>query len=81
LLFELQVGKKAFDKGKDLKHGIKTVCWILLMLCFAKKTLLSVPRSRVDLLPYYARLIATLSPYYPDISDAILVTVSAEPTL
>ncbi|KAG2176033.1 hypothetical protein INT44_000512 [Umbelopsis vinacea] len=42
------------------------------------KTLLSVPRSRVDLLPYYARLVATLNPYYPDVGDAILVTLEHE---
>ncbi|CAO3671679.1 unnamed protein product [Umbelopsis ramanniana] len=42
------------------------------------KTLLSVPRTRVDLLPYYARLIATLNPYYPDIGEAILATLEHE---
>ncbi|KAH8549365.1 armadillo-type protein [Umbelopsis sp. PMI_123] len=42
------------------------------------KTLLSVPRTRVDLLPYYARLIATLNPYYPDIGDTILAALEHE---
>ncbi|CAG8501990.1 5188_t:CDS:10 [Ambispora leptoticha] len=36
------------------------------------KTLVGVPRTRLDLLPYYARLIATLNPHYPDITAAVL---------
>jgi regulator of nonsense transcripts 2 len=40
------------------------------------KTLVSVPRTRVDLLPYYARLIATLSPYFPDVGETVLAAVS-----
>ncbi|TPX58145.1 hypothetical protein SpCBS45565_g08073 [Spizellomyces sp. 'palustris'] len=36
------------------------------------KTLLAVPRQRLDLLPYYSRLIATLNPYMPDIGAGIV---------
>ncbi|CAO3598476.1 unnamed protein product [Absidia cylindrospora] len=42
------------------------------------KTLLNIPRQRVDLLPYYARLIAILNQYYTDIGDAILVALNHE---
>jgi len=42
------------------------------------KSLISVPRSRVDLLPYYARLIATLNPYFSDIGDTILAALEHE---
>ncbi|RKO91807.1 armadillo-type protein [Blyttiomyces helicus] len=38
------------------------------------RVLLSVDRRRLDLLPYYARLIATLNPYMPDLGAAILET-------
>ncbi|KAI9193580.1 armadillo-type protein [Polychytrium aggregatum] len=36
------------------------------------KVLVSVPRQRLDLLPYYARLIATVHPFMPDIASAVL---------
>ncbi|TPX76804.1 hypothetical protein CcCBS67573_g01935 [Chytriomyces confervae] len=39
------------------------------------KTLSTVPRQRLDLLPYYARLIATLSPFMPDISTQVLAAL------
>lgn len=42
------------------------------------KALLNVPRQRVDLLPYYSRLIAILSQYFPDISEAVLSTLQHE---
>ncbi|KAI8096391.1 armadillo-type protein [Halteromyces radiatus] len=42
------------------------------------KALLNIPRQRVDLLPYYARLIAILNQYYTDIGDAILVALNHE---
>ncbi|KAJ3180123.1 hypothetical protein HDU85_004126 [Gaertneriomyces sp. JEL0708] len=36
------------------------------------RTLLGVSRQRLDLLPYYARLIATLVPYMPDVGTNIV---------
>ncbi|RUP46340.1 nonsense-mediated mRNA decay 2 protein [Jimgerdemannia flammicorona] len=36
------------------------------------KALISVPRSRLDLLPYYARLVAALNPYFPDVGATVL---------
>ncbi|CAG8586523.1 8837_t:CDS:10 [Ambispora gerdemannii] len=42
------------------------------------KTLVGVPRTRLDLLPYYARLIATLNPHYPDITAAVLQALEGE---
>lgn len=36
------------------------------------KHLGSIPRNRSDLIPYYARLVATLSPYMPDISKGLI---------
>lgn len=36
------------------------------------KKLLDVPRNRQDVLPYYARLIATLSRYLPDIGKTVV---------
>ncbi|KAI7854822.1 armadillo-type protein [Circinella umbellata] len=42
------------------------------------KALLNVPRQRVDLLPYYSRLIAILSQYYPDISETVLAALDHE---
>jgi regulator of nonsense transcripts 2 len=40
------------------------------------KTLLGVHRQRVDLLPYYSRLIATLNVYFSDIGEMVLAAVS-----
>lgn len=37
--------------------------------------LLAVSRQRLDLLPYYSRLIATLAPYMPDISTFLVEEV------
>lgn len=37
-----------------------------------------VPKQRTDLLPHYARLIATLNPYMPDVGAGILEIVSSE---
>lgn len=42
------------------------------------KTLLSVQRQRVDLLPYYSRLIATLNNYFPDIGEMVLAALTCE---
>lgn len=36
------------------------------------KKLIDVPRNRQDVLPYYARLIATLSKYIPDIGKSVV---------
>eukprot|EP00842_Homolaphlyctis_polyrhiza_P002048 jgi/Hompol1/2844/HPOL_003035-RA len=36
------------------------------------QTLVGVSRQRLDLLPYFARMIATLNPYMPDIGSAVL---------
>ncbi|KAJ3324923.1 hypothetical protein HDV06_005511 [Boothiomyces sp. JEL0866] len=36
------------------------------------QTLLGVSRQRLDLLPYYSRLIATLYPYMPDIGNMVV---------
>ncbi|CAG8467472.1 12964_t:CDS:10 [Funneliformis caledonium] len=36
------------------------------------KVLVGVPRTRLELLPYYSRLIATLNPHYPDITEIVL---------
>ncbi|CAG8551824.1 10052_t:CDS:10, partial [Dentiscutata erythropus] len=42
------------------------------------KILVGVPRTRLDLLPYYSRLIATLNPHYPDIATAVLQALEGE---
>ncbi|KAI8142032.1 armadillo-type protein [Fennellomyces sp. T-0311] len=42
------------------------------------KALLNVPRQRVDLLPYYSRMIATLGRYYSDIVEAVLAALDHE---
>ncbi|ODQ55597.1 ARM repeat-containing protein [Saitoella complicata NRRL Y-17804] len=42
------------------------------------KTLYEIPRSRQDLLPYYARLIATLAPWMPDIRDKVVEKLDKE---
>lgn len=39
------------------------------------QTLLGVSRQRLDLLPYYSRLIATLNPYMPDIGTMVVEEV------
>ncbi|RKP17864.1 ARM repeat-containing protein, partial [Rozella allomycis CSF55] len=36
------------------------------------KAIINVPRTRLDLLPYYSRLIATLNPYFPEIGQEII---------
>jgi regulator of nonsense transcripts 2 len=40
------------------------------------KKLIDVPRNRQDILPYYSRLIATLSRYIPDIGKLVIDEVS-----
>lgn len=40
------------------------------------KALLKVQRQRLDLLPYYARFIATLNVYFSDIGETIIAAVS-----
>ncbi|RIA79977.1 armadillo-type protein [Glomus cerebriforme] len=42
------------------------------------KTLFGVPRTRLDLLPYYSRLIATLNPHYPDITEEVMHHLEVE---
>ncbi|KAG0174672.1 hypothetical protein DFQ30_003435 [Apophysomyces sp. BC1015] len=42
------------------------------------KTLLNVPRQRLDLLPYYARLVAILNSYFPDIGETVLTSLEHE---
>lgn len=37
--------------------------------------LIGVPRQRLDIIPYYCRLVATLNPYFPDIASALLEAV------
>ncbi|KAI8063219.1 armadillo-type protein [Gongronella butleri] len=42
------------------------------------KVLFTVPRLRLDLLPYYARMIAILNPFFPDVGEAILAALVHE---
>ncbi|KAI8992403.1 armadillo-type protein [Pilobolus umbonatus] len=42
------------------------------------KTLLNVQRHRLDLLPYYSRLIATLNVYFPEIGEMVLTALIYE---
>ncbi|CEP12054.1 hypothetical protein [Parasitella parasitica] len=42
------------------------------------KTLLGVQRQRIDLLPYYSRLIATLNSYFPDVGEMVLTALTYE---
>ncbi|CAO3628795.1 unnamed protein product [Cunninghamella echinulata] len=42
------------------------------------KAILNIPRQRVDLLPYYARLVAILNQYYPDIGEAVITALNHE---
>ncbi|KAI9597993.1 armadillo-type protein [Syncephalis fuscata] len=42
------------------------------------QALYNVPRTRLDLLPYYARLVATLHPYMPEISELVLGGLESE---
>jgi regulator of nonsense transcripts 2 len=39
------------------------------------KKLIDIPRNRQDVLPYYSRLIATLSRYFPDIGKTVVEEV------
>ena len=39
------------------------------------KKLVDIPRNRQDVLPYYSRLIATLSRYIPDIGKTVVEEV------
>ncbi|EPQ29818.1 uncharacterized protein PFL1_02491 [Pseudozyma flocculosa PF-1] len=42
------------------------------------KHLSSIPRSRLDLIPYYARLAATLNRYMPDVGSGLVGTLDDE---
>jgi regulator of nonsense transcripts 2 len=42
------------------------------------KALLKVQRQRLDLLPYYARFIATLNVYFSDIGETIIAALTYE---
>lgn len=38
----------------------------------------AVPRNRLDLIPYYSRLIATLNKYMPDVGSGMIAVVSVD---
>jgi regulator of nonsense transcripts 2 len=40
--------------------------------------LTQVPKNRTDLLPHYARLVATLNPYMPDIGTELVSALDEE---
>lgn len=42
------------------------------------KTLVEVPRFRVDLLPYYARFIAILHPHLPEVGATVMVALHSQ---
>ncbi|KAG4098015.1 ARM repeat-containing protein [Neocallimastix lanati (nom. inval.)] len=42
------------------------------------KTLVNVPRQRLDLLPYYSRLISTLNRCFPEIGESVINELEAE---
>ena len=42
------------------------------------QTLFHVPRARLDLLPYYSRMAATLGRVWPDIGDALLIDLEQQ---
>lgn len=42
------------------------------------KHLTAIPRNRSDLIPYYARLVATLAPHMPDVAKGILDALDEE---
>ncbi|KAK9768056.1 mRNA decay protein [Basidiobolus ranarum] len=42
------------------------------------QALVGVARARLDLLPYYSRLIATLNPYFPDIGQGVVTALEHE---
>ena len=42
------------------------------------KHLASIPRSRLDLIPYYARLVATLNKYMPDVGTGLIALLDDE---
>ncbi|ORY37765.1 ARM repeat-containing protein [Rhizoclosmatium globosum] len=42
------------------------------------KTLFAVPRQRLDILPYYSRLIATLNPFMPEIATSLIALLEKE---
>ncbi|KAJ3414690.1 hypothetical protein HDV05_006225 [Chytridiales sp. JEL 0842] len=79
--FEALVGRMPSALSRDL------IDQIAVQFCFlnskpAKKRLVkhlfSVPRQRLELLPYYARLIATLYPYMPDVGQSVLEKLEKE---
>lgn len=37
-----------------------------------------MPKNRTDLLPHYARLIATLNPYMPDVGAGVIEILDSE---
>ncbi|KAJ3066697.1 hypothetical protein HDU98_010017 [Podochytrium sp. JEL0797] len=42
------------------------------------KALFEVPRQRLDILPYYARLIATLNPFIPEIATGVIALLERQ---
>lgn len=42
------------------------------------KTIVNVPRQRLDLLPYYSRLVSTLNKCFPEIGDTIINELETE---
>ena len=42
------------------------------------ETLVSIPRYRLDILPFYARFMALINPYMPDVSATVLAALMSE---
>ena len=57
----------------NAQHSVRRVARSQLI-----KTFVSVPRYRIDILPFYARFIATLHPYMPEISSTVVAALQSE---
>lgn len=47
------------------------------MKCLEVQFLAAVPRNRLDILPYYARLVGTLHRYIPEVGNGIVSIVGS----
>jgi regulator of nonsense transcripts 2 len=56
-----------------LRHGSPAIAQSKLI-----QTIVDVPRHRIDLLPYYARLLANLYPFIPEIGNTVVACLHSE---
>ena len=67
--------KRLIKVSRVLHHEFRRV-----LTLFGKQFFTQIPKNRNDVLPYYARFIATLSKYMADVSEEVVKYVGRTPS-